>query len=73
MKIVLVENYQCDFCNQVFNMKWQCQLHEKEKHKCPNCEHSYYVYGIELNCELENNRKPCRFKEKKKNKNKSKD
>ena len=39
MKIVLVENYQCDFCNQVFNKKFECENHEKEKHKCPKCKH----------------------------------
>ena len=66
MKIVLVESYQCEFCNKIFENKWECKLHEREKHLCPNCEHSYYVYGCELNCALKNDGKSCRFKEKKK-------
>ena len=64
MKIILVKNYQCEFCGEIFSMKWLCSLHEKEKHKCPNCKHSYYVYGCELNCALEKNNKRCRFKSK---------
>ena len=59
MKTILVENYQCDFCNQVFNMKWECKLHEKEKHLCPHCEHSHYDDRCEFNCALKNDKKPC--------------
>lgn len=66
MKVILFEKYQCEFCNEIFDKKWQCELHEKENHMCPKCEHSYYVYGCELNCALRNDGKSCRFKEKKK-------
>lgn len=65
MKTILVKNYQCEYCNKIFDLKQECLDHEFMKHKCPNCIHSYYVYGCEFNCELENNNKRCRFKEKK--------
>lgn len=32
---------------------------------CRKCDHSYFVYGVELNCERLNENKRCRFKEKK--------
>lgn len=32
--------------------------------KCRGCAHAYYVYGIEFNCDRENNGKRCRFKKK---------
>lgn len=64
MKEVLITHYQCEFCYKIFELKWQCDLHEREKHKCPNCIHSYYVYGCELNCELENNKKRCKYQSK---------
>lgn len=32
--------------------------------KCIGCAHAYYVYGIEFNCDRENNGKRCRFKRK---------
>lgn len=57
--------YKCDYCGKVFENKSLCKWHEKEKHKCHLCEHSYYAYGCEFNCERENNNKPCRFKNKK--------
>ena len=31
---------------------------------CRKCDHAYFVYGVELNCELLNKNKKCRFKEK---------
>lgn len=36
--------------------------------KCRGCAHAYYVYGIEFNCDRENNGKRCRFKRKTKEK-----
>ena len=38
--------------------------------KCIGCDHAYYVYGIEFNCDRENNGKRCRFQRKTKEKNK---
>ena len=38
--------------------------------KCIGCDHAYYVYGIEFNCDRENNEKRCRFQRKTKEKNK---
>ena len=32
--------------------------------KCRECAHAYYMYGIEFNCDRENNGKRCRFKRK---------
>lgn len=64
MNYIFVKKYQCEFCDKIFDTKWECLLHEEETHKCPKCVHSYYVYGCELNCELRNNNKRCRFKEK---------
>ena len=58
MKEIFIKNYECDFCKKIFDN------HEKTEHKCPNCEHSYYVYGCELNCDLENQNKKCKFEEK---------
>lgn len=65
MREIQVTKYQCEYCGQIFGSEYLCKLHEKEKHKCANCEHSYYVYGCELNCELENDNKRCSYKEKK--------
>lgn len=64
MKEIFIKNYECDFCKKIFDKKWLCEYHEKTEHKCPNCEHSYYVYGCELNCDLENQNKKCKFEEK---------
>lgn len=63
MKKIKVVKYKCDFCGKIFDMIWECRYHEEEKHKCPNCVHSYYVYGCELNCVLKNKNKRCRFKQ----------
>lgn len=64
MTPVYIKHYKCDFCKEVFSMEWKCEYHEKTRHKCPNCVHSYYVYGCELTCALENHGKPYRFKKK---------
>ena len=63
MHTILIENYACDFCNKIFDKKWECENHEMSEHKCPNCEYSYYVYGCELNCSRINEHKKCKFKE----------
>lgn len=67
MKKIMIPNWQCEFCGEVFNNKSLCEIHELEKHKCPTCEHAYYVYGCELNCDLINNHKNCKFKQKENN------
>ena len=64
MKHIKVDYWQCDYCGEKFDEKWKCEGHEIETHKCPKCEHSYYVYGCELSCELTDNHKLCKFKEK---------
>ena len=61
MKEIQIPHWQCDYCGKIFARKWECESHELEEHKCPQCEHSYYVYGCELNCELINNNKKCKF------------
>ena len=53
--------YMCDFCGEMFESKGKCEYHEYDKHKCPQCEHSYYVYGCEFNCALENKGKKCKY------------
>jgi len=65
MKHIKVDYWQCDYCGEKFEKKWKCEAHEIETHKCPKCEHAYYVYGCELNCELGD--KLCKFKEKENN------
>lgn len=64
----MVPIYVCDYCNEEFNRIWKCRDHEYLKHKCPNCEYSYYSYGCEFNCVRLNDNKKCRYKEKVKNK-----
>lgn len=65
--------YQCDICGIGFRNLKDCKLHEEshfegvEKIKyelihslndiCDYCDHSYYVYGCEQNCEY----KDCRL------------
>ena len=65
MKEIQIPHWQCDYCGKIFARKWECELHEKEEHKCPNCKHGYYVYGCELNCSRINNHKKCKFEDKK--------
>lgn len=60
-----ITQYKCDHCGQIFKKKQDCKEHEKYDHKCRTCDHSYYVYGCELNCERENEGKRCSFKKKK--------
>lgn len=64
MTEIQIPHWQCDYCGKIFSRKWECEIHELEEHKCPKCEHSYYVYGCELNCELTNAGKRCKFTEK---------
>ena len=66
MKEISVIKYQCGFCEKIFDRQWECELHEKEEHLCPECKHSYYVYGCERNCTLENEGKKCKFEEEEK-------
>jgi hypothetical protein len=55
----------CDYCGKEFDVKFHCRMHEREEHKCEICEHSYLVYGCELECERQNKGKKCSFKMKK--------
>lgn len=64
MKEIPIVVFKCDFCDETFSDKFKCYSHERLEHKCPNCVHSYYVYGCELNCNLENNNTTCNFKKK---------
>lgn len=70
MKEVMVSRlvYKCDYCDAEFQSAQKCKEHEKVCHKCQICDHAYYAYGIEWNCERENQGKPCRFKKKKEEK-----
>ena len=61
--------YECEVCGQPFNNPIECQTHEAnhftgvEKLKyelihsrndiCDYCDHSYYVYGCELDCNFD--------------------
>jgi hypothetical protein len=60
-KDVIVKNYECEFCGNRFETFDECQEHEFDSHKCPNCEFGYYVYGCEFECELLNNDCECSF------------
>ena len=64
MKEINVRKYACEFCDMQFDKKSECNDHELLEHKCPNCIHAYYVYGCELNCELLNSCKSCKFEKK---------
>ena len=54
----------CNECGYQWEALPTSTLYSDYKHKCPNCEHSYYVYGCELNCSRINNNKKCKFIEK---------
>lgn len=64
MKEIQIPHWQCDYCGKIYSRKWECEHHELEEHKCNICEHGYYVYGCELNCDRINNNKRCKFKHK---------
>lgn len=61
MKRRRVLRFECEYCGELFDSINMCDLHEKEEHKCPQCKHSYYVYGCERNCTRENKGKKCKF------------
>ena len=65
MHQIPINHYVCDYCGKIYRFKNRCREHERFEHKCPNCEHEYYAYGTEWNCERDNQGKPCRFKKKK--------
>ena len=61
MKEIMVPRWECEYCGEMFDSPEMCNFHEKEEHLCPVCKHSYYVYGCERNCALENTGKKCKF------------
>ena len=62
---VIAEEYFCDHCNRKFYSFWECKRHEKEKHVCNKCKHSYLVYNSELECALKNKGEECNFEPRK--------
>lgn len=62
MKKITVEMYECEWCGERFFSEKECTAHEKDAHKCPNCIHSFWLYGCERTCELESASKRCSFK-----------
>ena len=60
MKEVHVVMYECDWCGQQFASRGEAAEHERRRHKCPACKHSWYLYGSELMCDLEK----CSFRPK---------
>lgn len=62
--------YKCDFCGKEFKKQTQCRVCEASHMNdidrtkyllmlnfqdiCDYCEHSYYAYGIDRNCEHKN-------------------
>ena len=70
MKEIMVTKlvYVCEYCGKKFESAHSCKEHEKYDHKCRTCDHSYYAYGCEFNCERENKGKRCSFKKKKEEK-----
>jgi len=65
---IQITKYKCTYCGKLFDTYYWCREHEKDEHLCRMCDHSYYVYGCEFNCELLNNGKKCRYKKKKESK-----
>ena len=58
-----IKLYLCDKCGAEFRKKRHCEQHEKECNikNCYNCKHWRWVYGCELNCDLQNNGKECQY------------
>ena len=54
--------YICEGCGAEYSSMKNCKQHEKLCVQCKNCDHAYFVYCTELNCELLNEGKRCRFK-----------
>lgn len=44
MKEIEVIKYQCSYCGKIFDDSAECRYHEKDKHECPECKHSYYIW-----------------------------
>ena len=63
MKTILVKNYQCDYCNQVFNRWYECADHELKEHLCPKCEIFCYYVKNERDQFICNAKNKCKFKE----------
>ena len=60
MKKVLIEKYKCDYCDMLFDDEEKASKHEKKAHMCPNCIHSWLLYGSEISCDLNK----CNFEKK---------
>ena len=56
----------CSYCGKEFDVKFWCEQHEKEYHKCNLCKHSYLVYNNELECALKDKGEECKFESKEK-------
>ena len=53
--------YVCEHCGKEFEDEKDCKFHEKKMHICMKCEHNFFLYGVEQNCDA----KRCHFKPKK--------
>ena len=56
--------YVCSYCGKEFDVKFWCEQHEKEQHKCYFCKHHYLVHCKELNCKLKDEGNKCNFEPK---------
>ena len=49
MKKVIL--YICDYCGEEFLSREYCAEHEAECYPCSKCQHQYFVYGCEEECD----------------------
>lgn len=58
-----METQKCWFClKHIRGNIVELFRHQFAEHKCYICEHHYIKYGCELECELLEKNKPCKFK-----------
>lgn len=50
----VVPRYVCRACHREFSNYKEAVEHEKNCDKCHTCEHAYYVYGCDFNCDYSN-------------------
>ena len=53
--------YKCPYCGEHFTSWENAVNHEEDCHKCNTCEHAYYVYGCEFNCEYSTKCNPPKY------------